>query len=254
MSREPKGRSVLVVDDEADLCANMADILGDLGYRVDTAHDGPTALEMVRRTPYDVALLDLKMPGMDGLELYHRIKELRAGTIAIVVTAFASPATTEQALATGAWSVLPKPVNFPKLLSLVEQAIDRPLVLIVDDDRELCANLWDLLRERGYRVDLAYDEQQAAAFLEDRTFHVVLLDLRLPGGSGANLIPRIRASSRGARTILITGHRDEIDEVVTQVLEEGAHAVCYKPFDIPQLLSLIDGGPREATTFRTGQR
>jgi DNA-binding response OmpR family regulator len=242
------------VDDEADLCANMADILSDLGYLVDTANDGPTALEMVRRTPYDVALLDLKMPGMDGLELYHRIKEVRAGTIAIVVTAFASPATTEQALATGAWSVLPKPVNFPTLLSLVEQAIDRPLVLIVDDDRELCANLWDLLRERGYRVDLAHDEQQAAAFLRDRRFHVVLLDLKLPGGNGADLIPRIRASSQGARTILITGHRAESDEIIAQVLRDGAHAVCYKPFDIPHLLGLIESGPAEAATVSTGPR
>jgi DNA-binding NtrC family response regulator len=192
------------------------------------------------------------MPGMDGLELYHRIKEVRAGTIAIVVTAFASAATTQQALAIGAWSVLPKPVNFPKLLSLVEQAIDRPLVLIVDDDRDLCASLWDLLRERGYRVDLAHDEEHAAAFLEDRTFHVVLLDLKLPGGSGAALIPRIRAGSQGARTIVITGHRDETDEIIAQVLREGAHAVCYKPFDIPHLLSLIESDPAEAATVGTG--
>jgi CheY-like chemotaxis protein len=148
LSSATRGRSVLVVDDEVDLCANMADILGDLGYKVDIAHDGITALEMVRRTAYDVALLDLRMPGMDGLELYDRIKQLRAGTIAIVVTAFASAATSELALATGASCVLSKPVDFPRLLALIEQVFDRPLVLIVDDDRELCSNLWDLLRER----------------------------------------------------------------------------------------------------------
>ncbi len=79
-----------MVDDDVDTCRNLSDILTDLGYRVDTAHDGPTALELVRRNAYDVALLDYKMPGMDGLTLYREIKRLRAGTVAIVVTAYAS--------------------------------------------------------------------------------------------------------------------------------------------------------------------
>src|SRR5262245_4860567 len=89
---------ILVVDDDVDTCRNLSDILTDLGYRVDTAHDGASALELVRRHPYDVALLDLKMPGMSGLELYRQIKQLRAGTVAIIVTAYAGGSTTEEAL------------------------------------------------------------------------------------------------------------------------------------------------------------
>src|SRR5262245_3151806 len=101
MTTEP-GPSVLVVDDEPDTCHNLTDILTDLGYRVDTAPDGPSALELVRKNPYDVALLDYKMPGMDGLTLYREIKRLRAGTVAIVVTAYAGGTTAEEALAAGA--------------------------------------------------------------------------------------------------------------------------------------------------------
>ena len=101
----PTDPRVLVVDDELDTCSNLSDILTDLGYRVDIAHDGAAALELVRQRPYDVALLDLKMPGMDGLTLYREIKKLRAGTVAILVTAYASGATAEEALAAGAWQV-----------------------------------------------------------------------------------------------------------------------------------------------------
>jgi DNA-binding NtrC family response regulator len=72
-----------------------------------------------------------------------------------------------------------------------------------------------------------------------------LIDLKLPGGNGANLVPRIRAASERTRTILITGHRDETDQVVADALREGAHAVCYKPFDVPRLLSLIENVPGE---------
>ena len=58
------------------------------------------------------------MPGMDGLTLYREIKKQRAGTVSLLVTAFAGPATAEEALAAGAWKVLAKPVDFPKLLQL----------------------------------------------------------------------------------------------------------------------------------------
>src|SRR5215468_5407194 len=132
--------SILVVDDDVDTCRNLSDILADLGYHVHTAHDGPGALELVRRNAYDVALLDYKMPGMDGLTLYREIKRLRAGTVAIVVTAYASGTTVEDALDAGAWQVLPKPVDFPRLLKLVEEAAGQPLVMVVDDDPDLCGS------------------------------------------------------------------------------------------------------------------
>ena len=109
---------ILVVDDDPDICDNLSDILSDLGYQVDTAHDGPSALELVSRQPYDVALLDLKMPGMDGLTLYREIKKQRAGTVSLLVTAFAGPATAEEALSAGAWKVLAKPVDFPEAVAL----------------------------------------------------------------------------------------------------------------------------------------
>jgi DNA-binding response OmpR family regulator len=234
-----KVASILVVDDEVDTCRNLSDILTDLGYHVDIAHDGQTALGMVRQNPYDVALLDLKMPGMDGLTLYREIKKVRAGTVAIVVTAYAGGDTTQQALTAGAWRVLAKPVDFPRLLGFVGQALDQPLVMVVDDDHDLCATLWDILRERGYRVSLAHDEKQASDQLRNQDFKVVLIDMRLPGGNGDSVFRTVRASNPQARTIIITGHRSELDQLVKKVVDEGADAVCYKPFDVPGLLATL---------------
>ena len=64
--------------------------LEDMGYRTDTAEDGPTALQMVARRSYDVALVDFKMPGMDGAALYREIRRMRPEIVAIMVTAYAS--------------------------------------------------------------------------------------------------------------------------------------------------------------------
>src|SRR6266436_2049747 len=163
----PANPRMLVVDDEVDTFRNLSDILTDLGYHVDIAHDGSTALDLVRRHGYDVALLDLKMPGMDGVTLYREIKRLCAGTVAIIVSAYASSATAEEALTAGAWQIVAKPIDFPKLLGLVEQAVGQPLVMVVDDDHDLCAALWDLLREHGFRVCLAHDQLEAEEQIKD---------------------------------------------------------------------------------------
>ncbi len=213
---------ILVVDDDPDICDNLSDILSDLGYQVDTAHDGPSALELVSRQPYDVALLDLKMPGMDGLTLYREIKKQRAGTVSLLVTAFAGPATAEEALSAGAWKVLAKPVDFSKLLRLVEEAIDQPLVLVVDDDRDLCENLWDLLRDRGFRVCLAHDLRDAAEKLRESSFEVVLIDMRIPDGDGSSVFRLVRATNPQSRTVLITGYRADTDQLVGTARRRGS--------------------------------
>jgi DNA-binding NtrC family response regulator len=236
----PTPARILIVDDEPDTCANLSDILTDLGYQVDTAQDGFAALGLVKARSYHVALLDLRMPGMDGLELYRRIREISAETFAIVVTAYASSDTAKSVLTTGAWKILPKPVNIGNLLSLVGQALDTPLVLVVDDDQELCDNLWEILHDRGYRVGIAHDLPEAEQKLEEHRFHVVLIDLRLPSGNGEELLRTLRSVDPSARAIVITGYRSELESKVQTAMDSGANAVCYKPFDVGTLLSTIE--------------
>jgi CheY-like chemotaxis protein len=242
-----KQPSILVVDDDVDTCNNLSDILTDLGYTVETAHDGLAALEKVKQKQFDVALLDLKMPGMDGITLYREIRKLQSSAVALVVTAFAGGNTVEQALAAGAWRVLPKPVDLTLLLELVQTALGQPVVLVVDDDTELCNNLWDLLREHGLRVAVAHDGAEATERLRAEQFRVVLIDMKLPGTDGATVFRLVREASPEARTVVITGYRAETDEQVQRVLAEGADAVCYKPFDVPQLLATLQRLTREQT-------
>lgn len=232
--------TILVVDDDVDTCKNLADILSDLGYQVDIAHDGPSALVKVRGRSYDVALLDFKMPGMNGLEVYREVKRLSPSTVAIIVSAYTDPTTRQAAIQAGAGGVLAKPVDFPRLLALVDEAVNQPLVLVVDDDPELCASLWDLLRECGYRVSLAHDGTSAGEKLRNMQHRVVLIDMQLPDADGSQIAREVRAANPAARTIVITGYREELDDLVRQALQEGADAVCYKPFDVPQLLKTLD--------------
>jgi two-component system response regulator HydG len=229
--------SILVVDDEVDTCRNLADIFADLGYLVDTAYDGESALDLVRKQRYDVAVLDLMMPGMDGATLYSEIKKLRSGTVAMIVTAHPGNPRAEDGLGAGVWRLLPKPVDLPRLLGLIEEALEQPLVLVVDDDADHCANLWDLLRERGYRVCMAQDAATAVHHLNDAHYKAILLDMRLPDGDGSQVFRAARVSDAAAQVIVITGCGAEGEQNLQQVLAEGATAVLRKPFDVPGLLA-----------------
>jgi two-component system, NtrC family, response regulator HydG len=230
---------LLIVDDEVDACQNLSDILTDMGYGVDIAHDGPSALELVRKKTYDVALLDLKMPGMDGVELYKRIKAVSAETIAIVVTAFAGSKIAQAARDAGVAEVIAKPVDFQKLLRHVEETLDQPLVMVVDDDPDLCDSLWEILRQHHYRVGIAHNVPDADAKLRDHDYQVVLIDMKLPAGSGTEVFRLVRQTHSQARTILITGFQTETEQQVADVLAEGADAVAYKPFDVDLLLKTL---------------
>jgi two-component system response regulator HydG len=235
----PDTPRILIVDDEPDTCANLSDILSDLGYQVDTAESGLAALELIKQRSYDIGLLDLRMPGMDGLELYRRIREVSAGTVAIVVTAYATSDTAKTILSAGAWQIVPKPVNIQALLELVSRAIEMRQILVVDDDRDLCDSLWDLLHERGLRVHLAHDVPDAENAVRQHRFNVVLIDMKLPSGHGYQVLRTLQQADRDARTVLITGYGAEMETKVQEAISAGANAVCFKPFDVAKLLATV---------------
>ncbi len=117
---------ILVVDDDIDICANVADILGEMGYRIDVAYRGYDAIELVKRRPYDLFLLDFRLPCMTGTELYQRLKESGGTAPSILVTGFVSPDTVDQAKAAGVSQVVQKPVDFGNLISAIEHTIRKP--------------------------------------------------------------------------------------------------------------------------------
>jgi CheY-like chemotaxis protein len=118
--------TILFVDDDADTCRNMADLFGDLGYKIETADDGHSALDKARHEQYDLGLLDLRMPGMNGLTLCRHLKQLQPPMVTMIVTAYGDSNLEREARAAGARYVLLKPVDFPRLLGLVEDVLVDP--------------------------------------------------------------------------------------------------------------------------------
>ena len=120
--------AILIVDDDAALREGMAETLTDLGHTVIEAADGPAALALAARRRPDAVLLDLRMPGMDGLEVLSRLRALPDPPAVAVLTAHASAANTIEAMRLGAADHLVKPVGRADLAALLDRLLFRASV------------------------------------------------------------------------------------------------------------------------------
>jgi len=123
-----KGR-ILIVDDEEIVLRSCQRILRGDDYQIDVARDGLAALGLVNENDYDVLILDIKMPKMDGIEVLRRVKEARPDIDVVMITGLHDIGTAVQAMKLGALDYLPKPFEPEDLQMLVAKAFDRRATL-----------------------------------------------------------------------------------------------------------------------------
>jgi DNA-binding NtrC family response regulator len=122
---ERDGGGVLIVDDEFSVRDSLLHWFEKDGYRTGAAQDAKEALQRLEEAPWDVVLLDIKMPGMDGLELQRRIRDVDPDLPIIMITAFASVESAVQALKEGAFDYVTKPIDPDDLSHVVRRAVER---------------------------------------------------------------------------------------------------------------------------------
>ena len=123
-----KGIRVLLVDDEEDFRVTLAKRLQKRELKVVAVESGPKGLEAVQQGPFDVAVVDVKMPGMDGLEMLMRLKERTPLIEVIMLTGHASVESGIEGMRLGAFDYLMKPCNIDDLVLKIEDAYQRKLV------------------------------------------------------------------------------------------------------------------------------
>ncbi len=114
---------VLLADDEEIVHETIGDYLRECGHRLDSVYDGAAALEAIEKTDYDLALVDVRMPRMDGLALLEKAQEIRPETSIVIITGHGSMEMVIQALRLGAADFLPKPVRLLELEAVLEKAL-----------------------------------------------------------------------------------------------------------------------------------
>jgi DNA-binding NtrC family response regulator len=204
---------------------------------------------MLGERSYGVVVMDVRMPGMRGVEVYRRINAGWPGLPVIVMT---GDATMEQAFdftQLGVFAYLTKPCDVEKLAETIHRAVqsekgmpaevlDREAMkkirlLVVDDEREFLDGLSRTLGRRGMKVTTADNGAGALEILSRQEFDVALLDVKMPGIDGIELMQRIMKAFPRMQVLLLTGH-PTMDQALKGV-ELGAYDYLLKPQDIDTL-------------------
>jgi two-component system, NtrC family, response regulator HydG len=247
-----KGKILLVDDNEAFLDSTK-DVLEDEGYEIFTAKNGEDAIRMVGERPFEVILMDIKMPGLSGVETFIEIKKINPVVKVIMVTAYSVESLIRKALKEGAYAVLKKPLNMSMLLKEIDIIIKSKnggSILLADDDKAFCDNLESILNEENYKVIPAYDGEEAVKTAGAYPFDILLIDMKLPILNGLEVYRRIKKIKPNTVAIIITGYAEEMDMLIKQMLRENAYTYLAKPLDMKKLLGLlkhIDNAKRNDT-------
>ena len=116
--------SILIIDDEADMCEMLSHVLNQAGFITYTAHDGNTGLEVFNKESPNVVILDLRMPGMNGMEVLKQIKQTNSETPVIIVTAYGEIQSAVEAVKHGAFNYFNKPFDNEQVVLTVKKALE----------------------------------------------------------------------------------------------------------------------------------
>lgn len=141
------GDRVLLVDDEEEFVATLAKRMKARGLKVDTAESGETAVQKVGEGEFDVIVLDLAMPGMDGMETFKEISQMNPDLQVIFLTGHGTVETAFKAMKLGAVEFLEKPASFQELLDKVKKAGKKKALLIEQHNED---KISEILGKKGW--------------------------------------------------------------------------------------------------------
>jgi CheY-like chemotaxis protein len=116
---------ILIVDDEPNMLRTLEDILRDEGFEVSTAESGERAVQMVAEHEYGVVLMDVRMPGIDGMEAFRRIRRIRRSVPVVMMSAYTVDHLLHDALKEGVVAFVQKPLDAAKVLFLMHSLANR---------------------------------------------------------------------------------------------------------------------------------
>lgn len=135
---------ILIADDEPSITVGLAELLELEGYETTTVNDGKEALKQIEEKPFHIALLDLVMPGLDGLQILNEINKTGLSTTVIMISGKGSTETTVKAIKSGAYDYLDKPVDPNRLRTIIAKALEHQS--LVKKNKELEQKVQNLSR------------------------------------------------------------------------------------------------------------
>ena len=236
--------NILVVDDLRSMRLTLGGILEDEGHNVVTVENGYQAIEAVRKAHFDIIFMDIKMPGIDGVQTFREVKKIDPRVAVIMMTAYSVEDLVKEALAEGAYTVVYKSFDIGRIIGIIEElAHQRILILVVDDDFADRETLREILEDKGYRVATARDGSEAILMVRGKHYDIIFLDVRLPDMNGVETYEQVKEIDPRATVIMMTGYSEK--ELVERAVSQGAYTCIYKPYEMGEVIALVEDIAKE---------
>jgi len=231
-------RKILVVDDEKNMRITLADILVDEGYEVDTAEDGIVAVEMCTKNIYDVVLMDVRMPGMSGVDAFRQIRQSQEGLRVILMSAYSLDRLKQEALEEGAIGFLSKPLEIESVIGLIEEQ-NETSILVIESDENISKSIHNSLKGKGFWVKVCSTPHEALALVEQINFDIIFIDAELAEMNGLDTYLAIKKITPSSISIMISGREEEFVRIAKEAVQQTAYTIIKKPLDLDHLISLL---------------
>ncbi len=233
-------RRILVVDDNEDYCDGIIDFLEMEGFDAKGVHDGFKALETIEDEKFDMVLMDVRMPGMDGVETFHKLKKISPDTPTILMTAFALESRIKEALRNGVFGAFQKPVNNERLICSIKKSFaGGAVIMIAGDDKELCSHILGRFAEEGYRGIIVRNQESAVLGASEKKFDIIILNGNHKDINCVETYQKIRDFRPDVNIIIIADDKKDTENIIAQTSENDVCAIFEKPLDIDILIETI---------------
>jgi two-component system response regulator HydG len=198
----------------------------------------------VKNNTFDVIFIDIKMPGINGVQTFREIKKIDNKAVVIMMTAYSVEDLLREALEEGAYATIYKPFDLEKIIAVIEEVYKgKTLILVVDDKYNDRETLKTILEDKGYMVATANDGNEAIEMVKSKHFDIIFLDVRLPGMDGVETFERVKEIDPQVTVIMMTGYTEE--DLLKKAVSEGAYTCVHKPFNMENLIDIVDSIYRE---------
>jgi DNA-binding response OmpR family regulator len=234
-----KQAHVLIVDDDEDFAESLAIAISSRGHKVELAVSGEEAIEKFRTQDFDIAFMDVRLSGMNGVESFLEVRRFKPEARVVMMTGFSVEQLLEQAIEGGAWGVLHKPLDMLDVIGMVDK-IKPDGILIADDDADFAESLESLLSGHGWKVFVARNGREAIDRISGSSVDILILDLRMPVLSGVETYLELKRIGRTLPTIIVTAYEDEEADTIDRLRSMSVCGIMRKPFDPRALIKSVE--------------
>jgi two-component system, NtrC family, response regulator HydG len=231
---------ILVVDDNHDNADSLAELFTLEGHEVQLAYSGEEAITAYLARDFDLAFMDVMMPGKNGVESFLEIKQLKPNAKVYMMTGYSVDQLLQQAIDKGALGVFGKPVDIAKVMAVVESTKPVGIVLVAEDDPDFGPALQQSIASSGRGCELVTDGKEALARMDHGGVDVLILDLNMPLINGIEVYARLRKTNRAVPTVMITGCLDQYRDALDSLTDIEVTGILNKPFDFNVLLQKLE--------------